>query len=178
MLASGLFYSKLSYCLPLFTNTWGLDPYRDTITRSTSFTKEDNRQLQVLQNQLCRLLLNEQGIYYKQNLPTQELLNKCGDLSIHQLGAQRTLVMMKKILSSQKPGYLRAKLQIRQTVGPRSEATISPMNASLNLTRSSFLYRGIKLFNQLPEVLRNDSKLSRFKNGLKTWIKENISVKP
>ena len=25
MLASGLFYSKLSYCLPLYTATWGLD---------------------------------------------------------------------------------------------------------------------------------------------------------
>ena len=83
MLASGLFYSKLSYCLPLFTNTWGLDRYRDSTTRSTSFTKNDNNQLQVLQNHVCRLLLGEQGLYLKQNLPTRELMERCGELSIH-----------------------------------------------------------------------------------------------
>ena len=83
MVASGLFYSKLSYCLPLFTNTWGLDRYRDSTTRSTSFTKNDNSQLQVLQNHVCRLLLGEQGLYLKQNLPTRELMERCGELSIH-----------------------------------------------------------------------------------------------
>ena len=42
--ASGLFYSKLSYCLPLFTNTWGLDSYKEQGDRFTSYTtKEDNR---------------------------------------------------------------------------------------------------------------------------------------
>ena len=44
MLASGMFYSKLSYCLPLFMNTWALDRYKDGSTRFSSFTKE------VLQN--------------------------------------------------------------------------------------------------------------------------------
>ena len=96
MLASGLFYSKLAYCLPLYTATWSLDGYRDTNTRFSSFTKEDNRRLQVLQNQLCRLLLKERGGYFKQNQSTSELVNKCDYLSIHQLGAQSTIVMMKK----------------------------------------------------------------------------------
>ena len=53
MLASGLFYSKRFYCLPLFANTWGLDCYKEDMTRFTSYTKEDNRKLQVLQNQVC-----------------------------------------------------------------------------------------------------------------------------
>ena len=176
MLASGLFYSKLSYCLPLYTATWGLDSYNYSNTRSISYTKEDNRQLQVLQNKLCRLLLNEQGIYYKQNLPTKELLDKCGDLSIHQLGAERTVVMMKKILLSQKPGYLKGKLHLRS--GTKSVATIAPTNPSLGLSRSGFIYRGIKLFNQLPEELKIEDKISKFKCGLKKWIKGNISVKP
>jgi hypothetical protein len=178
MIASGLFYSKLSYCLPLVSATWGLDRYRDTITRVTSFTKEDNRRLQVLQNHLCRLLLNTQGNYYRQNQPTQELLEKCEELSSHQLGAQRTLVMLKKIILNKKPSYLADKLQIRPAIGARSASTIAPLDASLGITRSSFMYRGVKLFNQLPEDLRKLGKISLFKNGLKTWIKENISVKP
>ena len=179
MLASGLFYSKLSYCLPLYSATWGLDSYKVTNTRFVTYTKEDNRQLQVLQNQLCRLLLKDRVGYYKQNMSTRELLNKSGDLSIHQLGAQSTVVMMKKILSTKKPGYLAEKIKSRSAVGTRSISTIAPVNdASLIITKSSFLHRGIKLFNLLPETLKNEDKICQFKKGLKTWIKENISVKP
>ena len=59
MLASGLFYSKLSYCLPLYTNTWGLDDYKEEGQRFTSYTKEDNRRIQVLQNMVhCADLSN------------------------------------------------------------------------------------------------------------------------
>ena len=179
MLASGLFYSKLSYCLPLYTATWGLDSYKVTNTRFSTYTKEDNRQLQVLQNQLCRLLLNERGLYYKQNLPTQQLLDKCGELSIHQLGAQRTLMMMKKMILSKKPQYITEKLHMKQTAGNSgSGPTITPVETTLTLKRSSFLYRAVKLFNQLPEVIREESRVSTFKTRLKTWIKEKISVKP
>ena len=178
MLSSGLFYSKLSYCLPLFINTWGLDTYRDSNIRSISITKDDIRQLQVLQNNLCRLILGEQGIYYKQNLPTQELLDRCGELSVHQIGAQRTIMMVKKILRSEKPGYLSSKLVLRQTEEPGAVSNLSPVHASLNITREGFLYRGIKLFNLLPEALKAENTLSIFKEGLKSWIKENISIKP
>ena len=52
MIAQGLFYSKLSYCLPLFLNTWGLDNYRDGATRTS---EEDLRKIKVLQNQVARL---------------------------------------------------------------------------------------------------------------------------
>jgi hypothetical protein len=41
--------AQLSYCLPLFSNTWGLDHYRDQETWLSSFTKEDDRKLQVIQ---------------------------------------------------------------------------------------------------------------------------------
>ena len=164
--------------MPLYTSTWDLDTYSDTNARSITFTKEDNRQMQVLQNQLCRVLLNEQGLYLKQNLPTAELLHQCGDLSIHQLGAQKTILMMKKILSSQKPAYLRAKLNVREGGGSRLNQTIVPIKASLNISRNNFLYRGIKLFNQLPEELRIEAELSKFKSKLKTWVKLNIAVKP
>ena len=136
---------------------------------------EDNRRLQVLQNQLCRLLIKGQGNYYKykQDQSTKELLEKCGELSIHQLGAQRTIVMVKKIITSKKPVYLAEKFQRRSS----ADSTLLPLSSSLNISRSSFMYRGI-LFNLLPENLRNEEKIGKFKNGLKTWIKEYICVKP
>ena len=59
---SGLFYSKLSYCLPVFGNVFGLDTYKENNTRYSSFTMKDNANLQVLQNkvhpQICCIHIN------------------------------------------------------------------------------------------------------------------------
>ena len=112
MFASGIFYSKLSYCLPLFTNTWGLDPYKEDKQRFSSYTKEVNRRLQVIQNQVCRLLIDTDVGYYKQDVPTLNLLDSTDVLSIHQLGVQRTLVMVKKIVLSKKPSYIYDRLRV------------------------------------------------------------------
>ena len=180
MLISGLFYSKLSYCLPLFSNSWGLDNYKVDKQRFTSFTMEDNRKLQVLQNQVCRLLLDKsQRVgYFKQNLSTKDLLHTTGYLSIHQLGALSTVVMVKKILLSGKPSYLADRLTAQTLTTTRSGTTIDPISCSLNLKRSSFLYRGTKIFNQLPDDLRTGDKIRLFKKESKLWVKQNIPVKP
>ena len=73
MLTEGIFYSKLSYCS---YNTWGLDNYVEGNQRFTSFTKEDNQRLQVIQNQVCRLLLDRSEQhrvrYFRQNISTKE----------------------------------------------------------------------------------------------------------
>ena len=63
MFASGIFYSKLEYCLPLFVNTWGLDQYNEIDEKYVTMSKEQCRKLQVLQNKVCRLMLpkNLQG---------------------------------------------------------------------------------------------------------------------
>ena len=178
MLTAGLFYSKLSYCLPLYTNTWGLDNYKEDMQRFTSYTKEDNRKLQVIQNQVSRLLVDKKVGYYKQDLPTSELLDMTDALSIHQLGVQRTLVMVKKVLLTEKPRYLFNNLKIQAYKGTRSGSTMEPIKASLNLKRSSFLYRGAKLFNQIPENLKNEKKITTFKKELEKWVKKKIPVKP
>ena len=87
MFAAGLFYSKLNYCLPLFCNTWGLEKYKDKGTRFTCFTKE------VLQNKVVRLTVPGSGYNREKkkfNMSTEELYNKSGELSVHQLGAYHT----------------------------------------------------------------------------------------
>ena len=182
MLISGLFYSKLSYCLPLYCNTWGLDNYVEGMQRFTSFNKEDNRRIQVLQNAVCRLLLDrrerDRTHYFKQNISTRELLEVTGDLSIHQLGAHSTLMMLKRILQSGKPEYLASKLVTHNSQDTRSGSTLLPARASLNLSKSSFIYRAIKLYNQLPEHIRQVDKITSFKKETKEWVKSNIQIKP
>ena len=45
LFASGIFYSKLSYCLPVFGNVFGLDKYKETNSKYTSFPTSDNNKL-------------------------------------------------------------------------------------------------------------------------------------
>ena len=58
LFASGIFYSKLSYCLPVFGNVFGLEKYKEENNRYTSYTMADNHNLQVLQNKLNRLIID------------------------------------------------------------------------------------------------------------------------
>ena len=83
----GLFYSKLNYCLPVFGSVFGLDEYNDSERRYVSFTKEDNRKLQVLQNTVMRL---QTGL--PMLTPTATLLDKANSLSIQQLIAKKYFV--------------------------------------------------------------------------------------
>ena len=180
MIAAGLFYSKISYCLSLFVNTWGLDTYRVGGTRFSSFTKEDIRRMQVLQNKVARLLIgNKYSMKQKNlNMSTEELLHKSGDLSVHQLGALQTVVMTKKIILSQKPSYLAQRLQIRQDRGPGLASTIQQKKTKLGIYREGFVYRGAQLFNMLPLQLREETNMNKFKKNVKSWIKSTVAVKP
>ena len=178
VLAQGLFYSKLSYCLPLFMNTWGLDNYRDGETRTTSCTKEDIRKIQVLQNQVARLLVNKRDLQGKVNISTVELLNLSGDLSVHQLGALRTVNLTKKIMMTQKPSYLARRLQTPLDRGTRSGDTLTLSKTQLGLAREGFVYRGTKLYNLLPNSMKQETEMKIFKSQAKIWVKENIPVKP
>ena len=56
MMVSGIFYSKLMYCLPVFGNVHGLNIYKDSKGRSAGMTVTDCNKLQVLQNSVNRLI--------------------------------------------------------------------------------------------------------------------------
>ena len=48
----------------------------------------------------------------------------------------------------------------------------------LNICREGFIYRGASLLNKLTESLRNETKLDKFKTGLREWVRVNITIKP
>ena len=95
LFAAGIFYSKLSYCLPVFGNVFGIDRYKETNSKYTSYTTGDNSKLQVLQNSLNRLLTRAEY-----NTPTLELLKMTDSISVQQMTAFQTIVMTHKIMKS------------------------------------------------------------------------------
>ena len=109
--------------------------------------------------------------------PTKNLLKMSDDLSIHQIGALRTVTLIKKVLLTGKPTYLSERLMPR--IGSqRFGMMLTQDRAPLSLIREGFIYRGISLFNNLPDALKIEAKLSKFKSAARRWIQKNVAVKP
>ena len=171
MVCQGLFYSKLLYCLQVIGNVWGIET-TDLITRKfSSFTKEDNRRLQTLQNQVLQM---KTGL--PPRTPTKTLLDISGDLSVQQLTAFATLATCHKIIQTGKPSALANKLY-QGSSRTRNGISIR-LEANLTLSRGAFLYRAAVLFSALPQNVREDTGTHSFKQKLRKWIKANVPVKP
>ena len=173
--SSGIFYSKLSYCLPVFGNIFGLDTYKEENRRYFSFTVKDNNNLQVLQNKLNRMLLSADY-----NTPTVDLLEQTGSLSIHQMVAYQTAVATHKIVQSGKSSYIARKMKVRQMNSNTRHGDYSVVipKYKYNIGREGFIYRGAAIYNKLSNTLRKETKIEKFKSGVRGWVKSNISIKP
>ena len=172
-ICQGVFYSKMIYCLQVIGNVWGIAQNDQTNRRYAAFTKEDNRKLQTLQNQVLRL---KTGL--SKYSSTTNLLSASGDLSVQQLTAFHTLTLVQKVIHSGKPQYLATKLRLNNN-HTRQEITIERnRNCNLTLSRGAFLYRATTLFNMLPLELRMKMEPDLFKPKVKSWVKCNILPKP
>ena len=109
MLAEGIFYSKLSFGLPLIAEVWPAEKYKDASDAGRSMGKEEYRKLQVIQNKLERVIYaknNEIDVKMIKRIPTKKLLETNDTLSIHQLGAKAILNTIRKMILSGKPKQL------------------------------------------------------------------------
>ena len=150
----------------------------DTVRRFSALSKEDIRKLQVLQKRVLRLKCRNHDLH----TPTVELLNSCGDLSVHQLGAYHTVLQVFKIIKSGQPTYLSEKLLPRKPsdhgIFPQRHLNTIKVRGHLMLSRSGFFYRGAQLWNSLPPDLRSCSEISTFRKELRRWIRATVPVKP
>ena len=96
-----LVYSELMFCLPVFGKVHGLATYRDTKGRSAGMTVNDSNQLQILQNSMNRLITGA-----RHGVATADLLSSTNTLSVQQMVAYYTLIMVHKITMTGKPTYL------------------------------------------------------------------------
>ena len=176
----GLFTSKLTNCLEVFGNVWGLENLDEETRRTPAFNKEDNRRLQVVQNKCLRL---RTGL--GRDTPTADLVKAAGDLSVHQWTAFMTIMTVFRVLKSGKPKYLADKMQLRRPGGDnvarvplRHQHTITIERRDIAVARGGFVYRGAALFNSLPLELRQETSQLTFKRRVKKWVSESILVKP
>ena len=106
------------------------------------------RKLQVLQNKIMRV---ETGLDY--TAPTQELINKTKQLSVHQHVAYHTLCQTHKILKSEEPKYHFDRIS-NSNDRSRTEGGIKRIDYDLSLARSSFFYQASRIWSLLPNNIK------------------------
>ena len=155
MAANSVFISVLSYLIPL----WG------------SCEGYLMKALQVIQNKAARSVTKVSWF-----TPTRQLLLQCGWMSIRQLVLYHTVLTMRKILKSGKPLYLQNKLS-SQFPYPTRQATGGHVRQTLDsVAEGSFISRGTKAYNCIPDDIRSTQNLPTFKKKLKNWILANTPI--
>ena len=106
ILIDGLFNARLRYAMPCYMNIWLPETYREQDRHYQRMTKKDVERLQVLQNQLARLLLGQSrapkdGVYL--NVSTKDLMRDSGMLLVHQMGVMSIITLIRKVLRTGKP---------------------------------------------------------------------------
>ena len=177
MVMEGMFSSKMRYGMTVWGRVWqipgSLD--EDQATRnSASMTKEDARRLQVLQNKCLRLLTNSD---YK--TPTKELLEKTNTLSVHQEIAHLSLSQVYNIHKTKLPAYhYRRLFESRENETRIRPGHVNRIEFDRSLARANFFYQSSRLWTALPDQVKSSENKHSFKKKCKTWIKNNILVKP
>jgi hypothetical protein len=88
-IAEGIFFTILTYGIQVYGGVWGLDNLSTVDTRTRSFTKDDNHNLQVIMKKVFRALTG-----LDKETPVITLLQTSGYLSVQQFTAYHTLMTM------------------------------------------------------------------------------------
>ena len=148
IVANGLFSSKLIYGMTVWGGVWGLPGYDEETRNGIAVTKEDMRRLQVLQNQVMRMMTR-----LEQGTTTELLCNRSNQLSVHQLVAYHSLNQVYKIYRDKKPQYHYNRLfgsNQHDTITRGGARMTSRVDFNLSLDRTSFFFQASQLWNLLP----------------------------
>ena len=154
LIMNAFFTSQFSYC-PLI---W------------MCHSRTNNRKINILHERCLRIIYNDRQSSFN------ELLNKDSSVSIHTRNIQRLAIEMFKFYNSLSPPLMnnifKLKEEIPYNLRHVSEFSTPLINSVYHGTESiSFL--GPKIWDILPEKLKNMETLDAFKKEVKTWKPDN-----
>ena len=113
--------------------------------------------------------------------PIKTLLCQAKQLSLQQLVAYHSVLLVYKCRQVGQPEYLHNRLfpVINENNRLRTAAQQDiRIDFDLSLSRSSFFYRASRIWNALSLEAKESLTVRRFKTLTKQWIKDNISATP
>ena len=145
-LTNGLILSKIMYMIPVWGGT----------------ERTHIRKVQTLLNSTARYVLNK-----GKRTRTRELMEGCGWMFVEEMTRLHSLVTMWKLVNSGKPPQLMERMTITED---RKLDTVRPR---LITTENYFRWRTRNHWNELPQYLREETRLIPFKKQLKKLIIED-----
>ena len=175
---SGLFLSKLSYCITVWGSVWNIPGDMTESKMKTNLSKDDLRKLQVLHNKCMRLQTGKD-----RNTSCTTLLSLTNSLSVHQMIAHKSAIQVYNVSKNEAPKYHFCRLfpsnRSQDNQETRSTSNLDTrVKFSRTIGRGSFFYQGSRLWSALPLNIKMARNTLIFKKQTKTWIKHNIDVKP
>ena len=111
------------------------------------------------------------------NISTEELLKSNNMLSIHQMGAMSIANNFRKIITTGKPEKLYNVLtKTEGRTGTLWKTTRK--TPRLTITASSFIEKGLRIWNKLDQEIKEVNTEYTFKKKFKPWATLNIPIKP
>ena len=116
-------------------------------------------------------------------------MQQCGWLTVKQLIAYQSLILFDRTLKVRTPKFLFQKVSLKENPGYNTrhaaEYTAALIaagameqagsaNCELEITRRSWGWTTVRLYNKLPPNLRAEKDKRKFKSGLKNWVSKNI----
>lgn len=132
----------------------------------------DLQRLQVLQNKCLRNVLE-----VDRYTSSEPMLNALSLLSVNQIIIFRTLIFIYKIISGETPMYLTSRIKFRHETNTRvlrSNNEIELTKATKTCSQNSLYYKGIKMFNALPNEIKCEKSQNCFEKRLRKHIVANF----
>lgn len=111
--------------------------------------------------------------------PRLEMLNTLDLLSISQKIKLKTIIMIRKMLENELPEYLNE--NIINNINTHNVNTRHRNNFRLPIVRNeqakrNIFYNGLKLYNELPNDIKNENNISQFKFKCRNHVKSTCPV--
>lgn len=123
------------------------------------FSRENEiKKLQILQNKCMSQILKADRF-----TSSDVTLNSLNLMKVNQLIIFRTLIFIFNIIHGLAPQYLSNRIHYNQN-------TILLTNATKSCSQNALFYKGIKLFNSLPESIKSEDSNTKFQEILKEYF--------
>lgn len=137
-------------------------------------TKEQIKKLQKLQSRAMRIIIR-----CEYRTPRKNMLEVLNWLSVTQLIVYNVLLFMYKIKNNLVPQYIITKINRNIDITNRNTRQQNEFRIPLHRfenTKNNVIYKGIKMFNEMPNEIKNAETLNLFKLKCKQYVKLNIEI--
>ena len=145
-LTNSLALSKITYAACIWGNT------------TPNFLKK----VQVVLNSAARMCTGMSKLTKQ-----RDLMEKCGWMDVEETVTYYSLQQMWKTLRWRLPGYMTDKIALED------DDILATCRPRLQITAGSYRHKTVERWNGMPNHLRTEMSIAKFKKGLKEWIKSS-----